>query len=503
MDLNQKLNMLIDKYKDNEYVTARLNNYMDNLLPAFLEKAEQLNMEREKRKQELSNESKEYIEKFLQKKYYFCQYNEVFLLYNKKDFTIISEDEIQYQILNGISSSDKVLTPWKHKIVKNIIKKIKERSPLTAIPDSDTIQNIINLFYPKIFTRKNQVKYFLTIIGDNILNKNENLIYITTPLLKNIIKELNDLSNMYFGKSNLLHNMKLKYYEHDFNNTRLFLLKVHKDIDDTFIKKNIISLLCVAVHYSKRFENADKFLLECTDKVLVSNAKYLTNRSVDKIIDLFIKNSIQTCDKSNINNKNMLFIWKQFLNDTHLPSIIFHDDFIEKIKNQLKYSDDEKAFINITSVRIPIVASFLDFWKKNIEEDSDEPEIEIGEVAYFFKKWSENNFNGVDEYYLLDLIKHFYNEVNIKDDKYLINIKYKDWDRKQKIYDCMDLYKHSINTNDKFCSCLTDAYKYYLSYDKDKDILAISKHYFETIFKELYKDYIDDDDIIKQTFFIS
>ena len=36
--------------------------------------------------------------------------------------------------------------------------------------------------------------------------------------------------------------------------------------------------------------------------------------------------------------------------------------------------------------------SFLDFWKKNIEEDSDEPEIEIGEIAYFFKKWSENNF---------------------------------------------------------------------------------------------------------------
>ena len=47
-------------------------------------------------------------------------------MYNKKDFTIISEDEIQYQILNGISSNDQVLTPWKHKIVRNIIKQIKE-----------------------------------------------------------------------------------------------------------------------------------------------------------------------------------------------------------------------------------------------------------------------------------------------------------------------------------------------------------------------------------------
>ena len=42
MDLNKKLNILIDKYKDNEYVTSRLNNYIDNLLPVFLEKAEQL-----------------------------------------------------------------------------------------------------------------------------------------------------------------------------------------------------------------------------------------------------------------------------------------------------------------------------------------------------------------------------------------------------------------------------------------------------------------------------
>ena len=500
MDLNVNLTSLMNKYKDNEYVTTRLNNYIENLLPVFLEKAEQLNMEREKRKLELSNESEEYIDKFLQKKYYFCQYNEVFLLYNKKDFTIISEDDIQYQILHGISCCDKVLTPWKHKIVRTIIKKIKDRSPLSAIPDSETIQNIINLFYPKIFTRKNQVKYFLTIIGDNILNKNENLTYITSPLLKNIIKELTDLTNMYFGKCNLLHNIKFKYYEHDFKNTRLFLLNVHKDIDGAFIKKNIISLLCVAVHYSKRFENADSFLSQCTDKVLVNNAKYLTNRSVDKIIDLFIKKSIQTCEKSTINNKNMLFIWKQFLSDTHLPGIIFHEDFIEKIKMKLKYDVEQKMFLNITSVRIPVVASFLDFWKKNIEEDAEEPEIEIGEIACFFKKWSENNFNGVEECYLLDLIKHFYNEVNIKDDKYLIHIKYKNWDRRQIIYDCTDLYKHTMNTNNKYCSSLTDAYTYYLSYEKDK--LAISKHYFETIFKELYKDYIDDDDIIKQSFFI-
>ena len=498
MDINDKLTILIDKYKNNPYVTNRLNNYIENLLPVFLEKAEQVNMEREKRKLELSNESKEYIDKFLNKKYYYCNHNEVFLVYNKKDFTIISEDDIQYQILNGISSNDKVLTPWKHKIVRSIIKKIKERSPLIAIPDSDTIQNIINLFYPKIFTRKQQVKYFLTIIGDNILGKNNNLIYITSSLLKNFVKEISELTYMYFGKSNLLNNIKYKYYEHDFKNTRLFLLKHYQCKDTTIIKKNIISLLCVSVHYSERFNNADNFLLQCTDKLLVDNAKYLTQTNNEDIIKLFIKNSIQEHNNSSINNKTMIFIWKQFLTDNCLPNILFQDYFIEKIKLYLNYDNENKVFTNVTSIRIPIVASFLDFWKNNIEEDISEPEIEIGEISYFFKKWSKKNFNGIEENYLLDLIKYFYNEVKIKNDKYLINIKYKKWDRKQKIYDSMDLFKHSMNNS---ISCLGDAYKYYLSYEKNS--LSISKHYFEIIFKELYNNFLDDDDIISQNFFIN
>ena len=65
---------------------------------------------------------------------------------------------------------------WKHKTKLNIIKQIRERSLFTCIPETDTIQDILYNLYPAIFTSKNCAKYFLTIIGDNILKKNQHLL---------------------------------------------------------------------------------------------------------------------------------------------------------------------------------------------------------------------------------------------------------------------------------------------------------------------------------------
>ena len=60
---------------------------------------------------------------------------------------------------------------WKFKIKTNIIKIIKESCLFSTIPESETIQYILNNIYPNIFKTKNHIKHFLTIVGDNILGK--------------------------------------------------------------------------------------------------------------------------------------------------------------------------------------------------------------------------------------------------------------------------------------------------------------------------------------------
>ena len=87
------------------------------------------------------------------------------MLYDGIHFVSYSEGKIQHQILSIIANEEKLL-PWKYKIKINIMKQIKERSPLTAIPESATIQFVINALVPAVFPTRNHVKYFLTVIGD-------------------------------------------------------------------------------------------------------------------------------------------------------------------------------------------------------------------------------------------------------------------------------------------------------------------------------------------------
>ena len=60
---------------------------------------------------------------------------------------------------------------WKFKIKNIILKQIKETPFNQVIPDTNTIQSTLHVFYPSLCHNKNHFKYFLTIIGDTLLKK--------------------------------------------------------------------------------------------------------------------------------------------------------------------------------------------------------------------------------------------------------------------------------------------------------------------------------------------
>ena len=84
-NLHNKLGSINKKYSTNEYVCGRLINYIENTLPSLLENADKNNIERVKRKEELTSISDIYINKFLlSNNYYYCSHNELFMYYDKK-----------------------------------------------------------------------------------------------------------------------------------------------------------------------------------------------------------------------------------------------------------------------------------------------------------------------------------------------------------------------------------------------------------------------------------
>ena len=168
-----KITQLYDKHKGSPKTIEKLSYYVEKQLPALLDKYNA----QEKRRIFLEKESKRYINNFLSNEeyqYFYIKSTDTFIEYNGLDYKIIPEDNLWFKILNDITEK-KTLLEYKQKIKSKIIEYIKKKNLLNSIPETDTIQNMINFFTPILFSNKEKVKYFFSIIGDNILNKKINL----------------------------------------------------------------------------------------------------------------------------------------------------------------------------------------------------------------------------------------------------------------------------------------------------------------------------------------
>jgi len=508
MDISQlhdKVNELYQKYKNNNIMKMKLQSYITHTLPQLLLDYEKNYAEREKRRLTLSNKSEEFIHRFIAKNnIYYTPQNELFVQYTKQHYTGYSEDNIQYTILSQITMNQE-LRPWKHKIKNTIIKKIKERSPLHAIPDSYTIQYVIQQLCPALFPTKNRAKYFLTVIGDCLLHKHEaELIYIAHPYLKTFIGEISVQAHAYFGVNNAFNQIKYKFYDHNFKSSRLLSVMHKQHMTNPWnMYKHMLDLLCVAAHYSTRYKSADAFLKKSQDSVLKNHALYLTHNSSKQITTTFLKDYIIKSENSEISKKNMIFIWKKFLDTLDIPNIIFHESLHAIFKQHLEYNEKKEVYNGVTSMYLPTMATFLTFWKNTINED-DDSEIEIEEVLCLFQKWEKDNKQKttiiIDCDICLDLIKHFYPDITIEDEKFILNINCNLWNKREEVIVELEKFKQQCMTNHEIEPSLNGAYQHYATTALNNE-LVISKRFFEKVALEVLEKYIDDDGLIDTAWF--
>ena len=203
---------LYEKYKDNEYMLQRIHNHVNVYLPNTLENECKNREKRQNLNTYLFEEQQIFIQVFLSKNnYYYISNNNFYYQYNGNDYFIVKEDEIIHKLLSTISK-ERTLLQWKHKTKAAIIKQIKERNLFSSIPETDTIQNVLNTIYPYIFSSKNTAKYFLTIIGDNILKKNSDLTFIVSQKMRQLLDELENVSVSSIGINNISCGFVTKYH---------------------------------------------------------------------------------------------------------------------------------------------------------------------------------------------------------------------------------------------------------------------------------------------------
>jgi len=513
-----KLIEIFKKYENVDYMLQRINNHIINYLPNTLDSELKNYEKRQNRNTYLTNEQQIFIQVFLSKnQYFYLQSNNFFYEYNGKNYLIVKEDDIIHNLLSNISK-DRVLLQWKHKTKINIIKQIKERSLFNSIPETDTIQNVLNLLYPTIFSSKNTAKYFLTIIGDNIFKKNTNLIFLVSQQMKKLLNELDYIAFASIGYNNTTHNFMTKYHEnHSYENCRLIKINENysNDVWRDILKKIGLDLLCVGAHYSKRYENSDKFIENKSDEELKNYTYYLKYSNPAMIVSEF-KNKyiIETLMDTHIliEWKNLHFIWKQFLSNANLPNVIYSSSLKNIFKDFYEYVEETDSFIGITSKYLPIQSDFIQFWENTISIVNNEDdllfgiELEIDEICYLFKMWSKNPSeylitndkitcmtNGnITEENVLKILTHFFPNIEIIENKYILNVTCNLWDKNNDINKSFEYIKEQIKNNIKLALIsFDDAYNYYYKYCNINSLkYIVSKRYFEKYLYFKLSDYI-------------
>ena len=429
-ELQKIVDDLENKYKSHVFMSYKLETHIKNL-PLLMNNIEEQYCKRDKLKKELIINKNIFTDKFLSENlYYYIPQTEVFVYYDNFDYTIIKEDDIQHLIINTINNSEDKLQQWKFKIKTNIIKTIKETNLITTIPESNTIQKIINHFNNTIINDKNHIKYFLTVIGDCILNKKDPMIFLIDRNYKNLIQLLSQQIYIVFNKT-ITDCFKFKYSDHKYEYCRIIDIN-NINFDETFIKNNTLNIIVVSCHYSQRFGSSDAFLNTCPHNNFSKNVLMLKNNNQKDIVNLFLYEFTIASENESINFKDFYLLWKHFLKKYSLPHII-SIPLIKSILTELNIYDVENdSCCKITNKFHSNWIEFKNFWSETISvSDYDDHNYEISELTLIFNDWalSKNLSVSITEEDFKEIYLWYNHDAVIEDNKYIHNIFCNLWDK--------------------------------------------------------------------------
>lgn len=547
------LDSLITKYENDEYMLLKLHAYICNQLPNILENTKNNQLKRMVRNEEMLNEQDQFIQTFLTNNIYlYVPSSERFFCYDGLHFKCTAEDNIIYHVLTTINN-DRNLLSWKQKTKISTMKKIRENHLLKYIPESETIQLILKLLCPAIFSNKNEAKYFLCVLGDNIMkpHSSNTLIHYIDNNAKYFIRELNNIIQYFIGGTSL-YSIKYKFHDHSYNDCRIIKTTSNIKHENTWqhiIQQYGIDLLCVACHYSHRYSSSDNFLDNYANDVQLSNsAFYLKNNTSSEIVSKFLDEyviinsaveptnifhdnelDIQQIRSPHVSWKDMMYLWKLFLNKNELPPIMFLQTLKGLVIDKLDkhYNEDKDLFIGISSKDLPIVKQFLSFWEETIVFDDNECDFEVDELVILYKKWCnihEHHHYNFSNTQILDLIGHFFPNIEIDKDRYLSGICSKLWDKHIDIqialdnmcenlrneYSSKQVNNRPVSPGNAINVSIYDTYHYYCKYHASQDakenqpiqLPPVSKMYFEKYIFDNYCDFIVDNKFLSYAWYM-
>ena len=353
------IDALRDKYKNHEYMKQKVEDYVSNLSVLMTSLEEEYDKKQQK-KQVLLEKREEFITFFFsQYSFFYIPQTEVFVQHTL-DYKVVNEDTILHLICSLL---DKSLISSKTKIISVIIKRIKENLFLQSTNTyiSQMIRNALP--FPKEIA-----SYFLVILGDVLLGKNQCIFYIDVSY-KPFLKSLHESFCFLLHKS--LDVFKHKYYDHTYD-----LCRVIPGICKEYTPLLPLEVIVAAVTYSNKFESSDDFLIQKQRHDVL----LLKQNTPESLVKLFLDS--YTTKGGTMVYKDVYFLWKTFLWSKYLPFVVSQQNF-KAILQQMGICEGEVC--QVTTTMQTNLLKFKHFWDKYMIAD-EEYSYDLQEVMDVFQK---------------------------------------------------------------------------------------------------------------------
>jgi hypothetical protein len=557
----QTIEGLFNLYDNDLYMTSKIHHYINTQLPTLMENMKSIREKNLLRTEEHTIEQQSFMNGYLGKRnYYYNPTTETYYIYDGLHYAEISEDNILHDIVSSISKMrNPKLMNWKHKTKVSILKRIKENHISKAIPESETIQKVLQELSPSICTSKLESKYLLTILGDNILKKNLSLLHFVSPTVKEFLKCINQFC---LEKLHVHCTQTFKYKHHEKHLDQLHECRLVPtatietdrnlfEIYENMLSNNGLDILCVALHYSRKYSSSDDYIM---DK---SNNREFTQYILDlktttplEKLQQFIKEYINVYDNEDDHEMEkeqpmlltsssppeesfllnhlktwgpvktlswgeIQYLWKEFLQNHKLPPNLYQTVYKKLLTETCfpgKYSAEKDAFSQLGSSHIPLIQKFLKFWNETtIEDSSSYVELEIEEITTLFGRWIKNSGKKNQKYLIkeskiVDILSYFKPELEIVDNKYIYHVRNILWDKDMDIEIALGTLKDKADIRGGANITLYDAYLYYCKFhhtnlEDGKKTLLTSKSYFEKYVFHQYGSYLNQNNAFIEDWF--
>ena len=408
------------------------------------------------------------IDKYNEMQIFYILHSDIFIMCYQEhcDFTILNEDEFMCDISKNIDTNIFTIEK-KHDIIKKIIDKKKKEKIKEFIPESVTIQLVLDIFNTILYNNKDLCKLVLILIGELIEKKNyDKNIYFVNIHFKKLLTYIFDYGYSYFKTDSInLENFKTKYYNYDLNKCIIIPCNKYKVFYCDLVKNNIIQIILVSIYYKNRYKSSMNFIETSLNDDLKDIVCYFKNKTNHMILKEFDDTYLEKSAHLKITHSELHYLWKEYCLNKNIPNVISFNHLKEYYNDDILYK---------TSSKLEYVSDFVDFWKDNIYEDENETKFEISELQYFLKQIKNITLS---EKKIISLISHFYN-VEIENEKYINKISCNCFCKKN----ILNTFKKSNYYNPE---CTKNAlYKIYIDWENksttisSKVDIVISKNYF-------------------------